>query len=371
MLSIWRKRALSILLVLVLALGWVPSHAGGFAPDGDGFDFEAYMQELSLLVWDTWDTDYIFEVELRPDDPEMTVNGETVEIDPGRGTAPYISDEYRTMLPVHVLTELLDIEASFDPQTHDISITSDGADITLRPGSDTMTVNGRRVRLDTPPEARNGRVFVPIGAMADSLLYDVGYISEGRRIKLTKPYQTKRLILNTGGASLESFGPIHGVTQTIEGPDNTYILQFDSELDTRDAMEHLESAAEYCEPDILVSIDAYRSWGVERIGADRYQQYLAPAANTLPRITVAVLDTGVDASHPFLAGRVTAGWNLIHGNNNPRDGEGHGTHVAGTIAETASGNVSIMPVKVLDDNGSGSSSVVNAGIRYAADNGAR
>ncbi|WNF15113.1 S8 family serine peptidase [Microcystis aeruginosa] len=117
-------------------------------------------------------------------------------------------------------------------------------------------------------------------------------------------------------------------------------------------------------------------------------------------IVVAVLDTGVDRNHADLAGNIWTnageiandgldndgngyvddvyGWNFANGNNNTLDGNRHGTHVAGTIAAANNGfgatgvayNARIMPVKVLNDSGSGSYSGIAQGIRYAVDNGA-
>lgn len=102
-------------------------------------------------------------------------------------------------------------------------------------------------------------------------------------------------------------------------------------------------------------------------------------------VTVAVLDTGVDLSHPQLAGRLVTGYNVLDGTANPGDtaahvdtnGDGvvdealgHGTHVAGIIALAAPGSA-IMPVKVLDSDGVGTTFGVALGIHFAIDHGAR
>lgn len=96
-------------------------------------------------------------------------------------------------------------------------------------------------------------------------------------------------------------------------------------------------------------------------------------------VTVAIVDTGVDADHPDLGGRVLPGRDVVNGDNDAADDEGHGTMVAGiAAAETsnaagiagAAGAVSILPVKVLDASGAGTDAGVAEGIVWAADQGA-
>ncbi|TMB93585.1 MAG: peptidase S8 [Chloroflexi bacterium] len=97
-----------------------------------------------------------------------------------------------------------------------------------------------------------------------------------------------------------------------------------------------------------------------------------------PSVVIAVVDTGVDGSHPDLQTKMVTGATLIGGTT--KDGFGHGTHVAGIAAASTNNGTgvagicprcSIMPVRVLDANGSGWTSDVAAGIVYAADHGAR
>lgn len=94
---------------------------------------------------------------------------------------------------------------------------------------------------------------------------------------------------------------------------------------------------------------------------------------------IAVIDTGVDYTHPDLDGKTIKGYDYIDNDTNPMDLNGHGTHVAGiAAAETnnATGiagtapNTKILAVRVLDANGSGSLAAIANGIRYAADAGA-
>ena len=100
---------------------------------------------------------------------------------------------------------------------------------------------------------------------------------------------------------------------------------------------------------------------------------------------MAVLDSGITYTHPEFNGRALEGWDFVNGDNNAsgnyaQDDFGHGTHVSGIIGAAINNslgmvgiapNVSIMPVKVLNNVGSGSSIYVANGIYWAVDNGAK
>ena len=102
-------------------------------------------------------------------------------------------------------------------------------------------------------------------------------------------------------------------------------------------------------------------------------------AGALAGVVVAVLDTGV-SPHPELAAALLPGRNFTPapgGSADSGDRDGHGTHVSGTVAADAGSGVEgiavgakVLPVKVLDDTGSGSSSWISSGIIWAADQGA-
>lgn len=97
-------------------------------------------------------------------------------------------------------------------------------------------------------------------------------------------------------------------------------------------------------------------------------------------VTVAVVDTGVDTTHPEFQGRIVEGYNATTRNGNAKDDNGHGTHVAGIVAAAANNGAGmvgiapeakIMPIKVLEADGSGSDAGVADGIVWAADHGAQ
>ena len=97
-------------------------------------------------------------------------------------------------------------------------------------------------------------------------------------------------------------------------------------------------------------------------------------------VRVAVVDTGVDLDHPDLQQNLIDGVNIVNPDLPPDDDVGHGTHVAGVIAATVNNTEGVagiswynkvMPVKVLDETGAGSTYSVAQGIIWATDNGAR
>lgn len=91
-------------------------------------------------------------------------------------------------------------------------------------------------------------------------------------------------------------------------------------------------------------------------------------ASTETKVTVAILDTGIDRTHHALAGRILASVNLT-GSPTENDVNGHGTHIAGIIAKAE--NAAFLNVKVAEDDGVVYATRVAAGIRWATDNGAK
>src|SRR3954447_17551605 len=121
-------------------------------------------------------------------------------------------------------------------------------------------------------------------------------------------------------------------------------------------------------------------WGLTQIGA--------PAAwargDRGAGATIAVVDTGVDLVHPDLAANLVAGADVTkaadQGCPGPQDENGHGTHVAGIAAAVTDNGIGgagtapaakVMPVRVLNADGSGEDPAVIAGIKYAADHGGK
>ncbi len=117
-------------------------------------------------------------------------------------------------------------------------------------------------------------------------------------------------------------------------------------------------------------------WSLPRIGWDEVYGVVDPAGSAV----VAVLDTGVDAGHADLAGRVVAGKSLLPDSDPTVDPNGHGTAIAGIVAAATDNGtgiagigfagVKVMPVTVLDADGLGQDSDIIEGIVWAVDHGA-
>jgi subtilisin family serine protease len=133
-------------------------------------------------------------------------------------------------------------------------------------------------------------------------------------------------------------------------------------------------------------------WGMTKIGAPSAWDSSTGSSS----IKVAIIDTGILRTHPDLSANIYInmgeipnngidddlngyvddrfGFNTINNNSNTTDGKGHGTHVAGIVGAVGNNGVgvtgvawstSLIPVKVLDDNGDGTSESVAAGVDYA------
>lgn len=128
--------------------------------------------------------------------------------------------------------------------------------------------------------------------------------------------------------------------------------------------------------------DPYYSlqWGLDKINAPAAWDVTHGSSSLI----IAIVDTGIDGTHPDLSARVLAGYNFVSSEPIPAhtnsDDNGHGTHVAGIASAVTNNGLGVagmawearmMPVKVLDPGGYGSYLGVAQGIKYAADKGAK
>lgn len=114
-------------------------------------------------------------------------------------------------------------------------------------------------------------------------------------------------------------------------------------------------------------------WGVDRVDAE----LVWPSGNTGDPVKVGIIDTGISLTHPDLAANVKGGVNTINPMKSAKDDNGHGSHVAGTVAalNNTQGVVGVAPaadlyaIKVLSASGSGYVSDIIEGLDWAIANG--
>jgi thermitase len=120
-----------------------------------------------------------------------------------------------------------------------------------------------------------------------------------------------------------------------------------------------------------------QQWGLAKIGAPTAWN---TDVGTSHAVTVAVLDTGIDLTHPDFEGEAVSGFDFANNDPDASDDQFHGTHVAGIIAAASnnrrgvagvSWGAKLMAVKVMDKNGAGGDCDIVAGIVYGALQGAR
>ena len=122
-----------------------------------------------------------------------------------------------------------------------------------------------------------------------------------------------------------------------------------------------------------------RQWGLSQIDAQGAWNRGALGSGT----TIAIVDTGVDLTHPDLVGKILPGVDMVSSEActpGAQDQNGHGTHVAGIAAASANNGIgvagtapgaNILPVRVLDASGAGTGTDIVNGIKWAADHGAQ
>ncbi len=125
-------------------------------------------------------------IKLQIDNPNMTVNGETAEIDPGRGTVPVIIND-RTLLPVRSVIEAVGGTVGWEQSTQTVTLNYKDDEIQLVIDSETAYLNGVANTLDSAPVVINDRTMLPIRFIAESFKFDVDWEQSTQTVTITVP----------------------------------------------------------------------------------------------------------------------------------------------------------------------------------------
>lgn len=180
----------------------------------------------------------------------------------------------------------------------------------------------------------------------------------------------------------------YGATKVVKAPNNQYLLQYKNEEQRKNALEKLENS------DGIISVEEntkysslenknlnatnfvnlqgnntnYNSWGIRRTGINIAKEKIdTEGANN--NITVAIIDSGcdIDLVNSNYSGKIENAYDVFNGSDllsNMTDNTGHGTHIAGTIAEGTPNSVKILPIKAADKHGESYNSDIILAINY-------
>lgn len=282
----------------------------------------------------------------------------------------YIKSEDFSSSTGMVLESYEENNFTFSNDTDTLQVDGDSCDVTL---------NSEYKIIHSKPQIVDNSLMLPIKEISTLLGYVVSYNNQA--IKLSRPYQTKRLIVKSA-KKLNS----QGAKWVVEGYNNLHIFQYDTEDEAKNAYKFYSNSSlvESVDIDLLVKVQSeemvesfglndsfpYNTWGANVLKTEEYSNYILSktSENSLPEVVVAVLDSGIDTDHPWFKGRIasggknfssTAGKNLEY-----EDDDGHGTHVSGIICDLTMSNVKVLPIKVLNNKGETTTSQVLLAVQY-------
>lgn len=206
--------------------------------------------------------------------------------------------------------------------------------------------------------------------------------------QLIVKYKAGPAVQDLGRITPDVEGAVHAESVGFDGTSDLQLIQLPKGADDAAALSHYQAdpRVEWVQQNYNVDVRATllaqsatndpmstAQWHLDKIGAPA-----AWAHTTGTGVVVAVLDTGVDYTHPDLAGQIINGPDYAVGDNDPKDKFGHGTHVAGIIVAKANNGIGVagvapgakvLNIEVLNASGGGSIFAIAKGIKYAADYG--
>ena len=382
------KRLCSLLLAAVLAGGMLPAAAA--------------VEEITVADPDTEivAAEPAADAESAADEAEITVDAEEsgTEIsaaedsqeDPAEQTLDL--GEASDPAPVEVVSDVTEVSELIQDTWDDDYY----AEITVDPQSNQVEKDGEKTSLRSELDLTKAeeKKVLSSAAQAEEFFqeeesYDA-YADEEGVVHVSNPYQTCRILLYA-----DSLVDDYGASKVMYLENYAeYILQYDTEEQTQLAYEALSAqyGSENCQLDQILSssmlLDTENqneeestpapcdSWGAHYMGLDEMKSQTTQYNLDSRSVTVAVIDTGIDKNHSIFSGRKITGYNFLATQKRPAtnyyDTNGHGTHVAGIVADCTPKNVNIMALRVFNASGSTTSTVtIDNALKYAYEHGAK
>lgn len=183
------------------------------------------------------------------------------------------------------------------------------------------------------------------------------------------------------GAIAQQYHVSPQLNSEFSAPDNVYIVRGDRQLLSALKKSDLVKDTEYIEPNYVYNVfdipndpDYPKQWNLRSINVEG-----AWSETKGSGVTVAVIDTGISIVPDLKDTKFVKGYDFVNDRIEAADDNGHGTHVAGTIAQSTNNGygvagiayeAALMPLKVLSGGGGGTVSDIAEAIKFAADNGA-
>ncbi|MEZ4363463.1 MAG: S8 family serine peptidase [Kofleriaceae bacterium] len=211
---------------------------------------------------------------------------------------------------------------------------------------------------------------------------------DSKLVKVAKPVEGEYIVVFKAPAGSRAMAPVEVLAASEQllaplgrKPEHQFTAALQgfsvANLTEQEAKElAADERVEYVQENGVVSIDATQtnppSWGLDRI-----DQLALPLNNAYTYnadgtgVTAFIIDTGIRATHTNFGGRVGTGFTSINDGQGTNDCQGHGTHVSGTVGSATYGvakNVTLIPVRVLNCQGSGTDAGVIAGVDWVAAN---
>ena len=274
-------------------------------------------------------------------------------------------------------------------------------DINVDMETGTITADGEKININKMLKDNEKKEEL-YNYLKDNVVGDVEY--QDGKIKIENPYSTKTVMMQTD--NLTELNDCGNVESIVRVSDDVYCVHYKDAKSTKDGYnllknnELVEKVAKDTKVSVLENEDTEEvsankigdkvkaqateieaqvisgnnyAWGIQSTGIIQYVNKLNYAKNNND-IKVAVLDTGVRTTHEVFKNQsygdrldLTNAYNYVGNSTDISDDNGHGTMVAGIIAESTSNNVKIVPVKILGNDGKGNySSALQAASAIAS-----